>query len=66
MEKKKEDRYQSAKEVLEQIKKIEETIKKQVNRKNKPRVKPGYKKNPDTDDITQVLKESPFEETKGD
>jgi energy-coupling factor transporter ATP-binding protein EcfA2 len=66
MQKEKKDRYQSAKEVLEQIKKIEETIKKQVNRKNKPRVKPGYKKNPDTDDITQVLKESPFEETKGD
>jgi serine/threonine protein kinase len=66
MQKEKEDRYQSAKEVLEQIKKIEETIKKQANRKNKPRVKPGYKKNPDTDDITQVLKESPFEETDSD
>ena len=65
MQKEKDARYQSAKEVLEQIKKIEETIKKQVNGKKKPRVKPGYKKPPDTEDITQVLKESPFEETNG-
>jgi tRNA A-37 threonylcarbamoyl transferase component Bud32 len=66
MEKEKEARYQTAKEVLEQIKIIEETIKKQVNGKNKPGVKPGHKKTPDNEDITQVLKESPFEETNGD
>lgn len=63
MQKEKDARYQSAREVLEQIKKIEDTIKKKVNKKNKPRVKPGYKKPPDSEDITQVLKESPFEET---
>jgi predicted ATPase len=66
MQKEKEARYQNAKEVLEQIKKIEETIKKKVNKKNKPGVKPGYKKTPDSEDITQVLKESPFEETNDD
>ncbi|MGD2089095.1 MAG: protein kinase [Candidatus Aminicenantes bacterium] len=66
LEKEKEDRFQSAKEVLEQIKKIEDTIKKQVNRKNKPGVKPQSKNSPDGTDITQVLKESPFEEANDD
>jgi len=66
LEKKREDRYQSAQEVLEQIKKIEDTIKKKINKKNKPRIKPAYKKSPDANDITQVLIESPFEETESD
>lgn len=66
MQKEKEARYQSAKEVLDQIKKIEDTTKTQVNGKNKPRLKPRSKNPPDTTDITQVLKESPFEETNGD
>ena len=66
MQKEKEARYQSAKEVLEQIKKIEETIEKKVNKKNMPRVKPAFQKSPDSEDITQALKETPFEETNGD
>ena len=65
LEKQQEDRYQSAEEVLEQIKEIEETIKKKLKRKKEPTEKSGHKKKPDPGDITQVLKDSPFEETNG-